>query len=109
MQSDVFNTNNKAQKWPRKKTLEHVKEALNLNNLEPNIHTVELHDDRKVSVPVVDFPSSMRSILDDPRVIKHIMKGLDPDTFRPILSQDQLMKDPDAIILDKDSGYLYWD
>lgn len=109
LDADVFKTDNAAQKWPRSKTLNHVKEALKLNDLEPNIHQVTLHDNRKVSVPVVDFASSMRSVLDDPRVMAHVMKGLDPDTYRPILSHEEMQNNPDAIILDKDSGYLYWE
>jgi hypothetical protein len=48
------------------------------HGLEPESVTVELHDKRQVLVPFIDFAESMRSILDDKKVMKHITKGLDP-------------------------------
>ena len=70
------------------------------------MHNVTLHDDRNVTVPVVDFPESMRSILNDPEVMKHIMKELD-GTWRPITSTEEHESNEEAVINDKASGWLY--
>ena len=66
-------------------------------------------DGRKVSIPVFDFATNVRSILDDPNVtnVDNIMAGLDKDTWRPIVSESDHEKDIHAVIADKDSGYLY--
>jgi hypothetical protein len=104
---NVFKVKNKAQKWTRAKTLKHIKQVFGLNGLSPKNITVELHDKRKVSVPVVDFAESMRSILNDDEVMKCIMKGLDPVTWRPVVDEQTHEKNTDAFIDDKDSGYLY--
>ena len=34
-----------------------------------------------VTIPVVDFAASMRSMLDDPKVMASVMKGLDQETW----------------------------
>ena len=104
---NVFKVNNNAQRWNRKKALQFVKDAFGMNGLEPDMHTVKLHDGREVTVPVVDFKEAMCSILNDPGVMKHIMKGLGPQTWRPTVNQDEHESDPNAMINDKDSGYLF--
>lgn len=58
-------------------------------------------------MPVVDFEESMRSILNEKAVMAHIMKGLDPVTWRPNVTQQAHEGDLQAEIDDKDSGYLY--
>ena len=70
------------------------------------MHNVTLHDDRNVTVPVVDFPESMQSTLNDPEVMKHIMKELD-GTWRPITSAEEHESNEEAVINDKASGWLY--
>jgi hypothetical protein len=45
---------------------------------------------------------------DDDEVMKCIMKGLDPVTWRPIVNDEEAHEtNPEAFIDDKDSGYLY--
>ena len=105
--SNVFKSKGKSRKWTRKKTIKHIKKVFGMSGLEPSTFVIELHDSRKVTVPVVDFAEAMRSILDDDNVMKHIMKGLDPTTWRPLTSEDEHENDLDAFIHDKDSGYLY--
>jgi hypothetical protein len=39
--------------------------------------------------------------------MKHIMKGLDPNTWRPKKIEEEHESDPHTIIDDKDSGWLY--
>jgi hypothetical protein len=68
------------------------------------MHDVSLHDDCSVKVPVVDFPQSMRSILNDPEVMKHIMKELEGTTWRPITSTEEHESNADAVINDTASG-----
>jgi hypothetical protein len=104
---EVFRVKNKAQKWTRAKTLKHIKKVFGLDGMSPKNISVELHDKRKVSVPVVNFAESMRSILNDDKVMKCIMKGLDPVTWRPIVNEEAHERNPEAFIDDKDSGYLY--
>ena len=104
---NVFRPSGQQQVWSRKKLLAFLKDVFSCKKLEPTIHNVELHDGRIVSVPEVDFAESMRSILNDSNVMKHVMKGLDPETWRPIVSEDIHEQNPDAQIYDKDSGFLY--
>jgi hypothetical protein len=78
-----------------------LKGVFPFHGLEPDSITVELHDKRQVSVPVIDFAESMQSILDDKEVTKHIMKGLDPKTWRPKKPEQEHETDPHAIIDDK--------
>jgi hypothetical protein len=39
--------------------------------------------------------------------MKHIMRGLDPNTWRPITSEEEHENDNNANIDDKDSGWLF--
>ena len=55
---------------------------------------------------MVDFPESMRSILNDPKVMKHIMKELD-ETWQPVTSTEEHETNEEAVINDKASGWLY--
>jgi hypothetical protein len=87
--------------------LKYLKEVFGMSELDPTSFVVEMEDGRQVSVPVVDFAESMQSILNDKEVMKHIMNGLDPETWRPIVSEEEHENNPDAFIDDKDSGYLY--
>lgn len=96
-----------AQRWTRKKMLNHLKDVFPFKGLDPTTYVVELHDGRTVSVPVVDFADAMRSILNDKEVMKFVMKGIDPTTFRPYKSTEEHESDPDAVIDDKDSGWLF--
>ncbi|MGA0401410.1 MAG: hypothetical protein ACO3PX_15705, partial [bacterium] len=105
---NCFAVKNRIHKWNRKRILKHIKAVFKFNSLEPVIHTVELHDGRKVSVPEVDFAESMRSILNDRSVMAHIMKGLDPQTWRPLFDEVTHESDPNAVIHDKDTGWMYW-
>jgi hypothetical protein len=105
--SNVFKSKGKSRKWTRKKTIKHIKKVFGMSGLEPSTFVIDLHDGRKVTVPVVDFAEAMRSILDDDNVMKHIMKGLDPTTWRPLTSEEEHKNDMDAFIHDKDSGFLY--
>ena len=105
--NDVFQVIDRSQRWSYDKTLNHAKEVFGFQNLQPHLKEVTLSDGRIVTVPVVDFAESMRSILDDSKVMSSLMSGLDPDTFRPIVSEDDHENDSNAIIHDKDSGYLY--
>ena len=104
---NVFKGGGRANKWTRKKTLKYLKDVFKTSGLEPTSYVVELHDGRQVSVPVVDFAESMRSILNDKAAMRHVMKGLDPTTWRPTTTEDEHEMDPDAVINDKDSGYMY--
>jgi hypothetical protein len=50
----------------------------------------------------------VRDILDDPEVIELISENLDPDTWCPKQAKPIINKnDENAIIGEKDSGYLY--
>jgi hypothetical protein len=71
------------------------------------MHNVSLHDDRDVTVPVVDFPESMHSILNDPDVMKHVMRELENTTWRPVTSTEEHESNDDTVINDKASGWLY--
>ena len=104
---NTFTEHSHANKWNCNKIIKFLKQVFPFHGLEPESVTVELHDKRQVSVPVVDFAESMRSILDDKEVMKHIMKGLDPKTWRPKKKDEEHETDPNAIIDDKDSGWLY--
>ncbi|MGA0862251.1 MAG: hypothetical protein ACO3P6_05110, partial [Pelagibacteraceae bacterium] len=103
----VFLVQSKGQIWRRTKLLNHMKEVFHLQGLEPRTDVVTLHDGRNVTVPSVDFPESMRSILNDKNVMKHVLSGLHPDTWRPLLTAQQHEADEEAFINDKDSGWLY--
>lgn len=103
----VFKQQSSANRWSRKKLLKFLKNVFPFEGMEPKTHTVELHDGRIVSVPQVDFANSMLSILNDKEVMKHVMKGLDPNTWRPIISEDEHENDDNAMIDDKDSGWLF--
>ena len=60
---DILKAHSKAQRLTRKKMLKHLKEVFPFQGLDSDNFVVELHDGRTVSVPVVDFADSMRSIL----------------------------------------------
>ena len=98
---NTFTEHSHANKWNRQKILKFLKGVFPFHGLEPDSITVELHDKRQLSVPVIDFAESMRSILDDKEVTKHIMKGLDPKTWRPKKPEQEHETDPHAIIDDK--------
>jgi len=104
---NVFREQTCANRWSRKKLMKFLKKVFPFEGMEPKSIIVELHDGRKVTVPQVDFAESMRSILNDKEVMKHIMKGLDPNTWRPMTSEETHENDDDAVIDDKDSGWLY--
>ena len=104
---NTFKVQSRAQKWTRKKTLASLRKIFKMQGLEPCTNVVTLHDDRKVTVPNVDFAESMRSILNDKDVMKRIMQGLDPKTWRPTASMEEREADLNDIIKDKDSGWLY--
>jgi hypothetical protein len=106
---NVFRVANRSQRWTHKKLLCFLKQQFQLNGLEPQMHDVSLHDDRNVTVPVVDFPESMHSILNDPGVMKHIMKELEKSTWRPVTLTEEHESNEDAVINDKTSGWLYID
>ena len=102
----VFKVKTRHQKWNRRKILRYLKEIFDVKDMEPNNHTVKLHDGRVVTVPVIDFAAAMRSILDDEEVMKHVMSGLD-DTWRPIVSEEEHENDDNVVIDDKVAGHLY--
>ena len=52
---NTFRVQSKAQKWNRKKVLKHLREVFQMQGLKPSTEVVTLHDDRKVTVPWVDF------------------------------------------------------
>eukprot|EP00956_Cyclotella_meneghiniana_P017997 scaffold29759_cov121-Cyclotella_meneghiniana.AAC.1 len=103
----VFQASDRSQRWSYNKTLKHAKEVFHFNDLQPTDKEVTLHDGRVVSVPVVNFAQAMLSILDDPKVMASIMKGLDPETWRPTVPETEHELNENATIHDKDSGYLY--
>ena len=103
----VFQASDRSQRWSYNKTLKHAKEVFHFNDLQPTDKEVTLHDGRVVSVPVVNFAQAMLSILDDPKVMASIMKGLDPETWRPMVPETEHELNENATIHDKDSGYLY--
>ena len=103
----VFQACDRTQRWSYNKTIKHAKDVFGFNKLHPKVIDVSLHDGRVVSVPVVDFAEAMLSILDDPKVMASIMSGLDPDTWRPSVSETEHELDEEATIHDKDSVYLY--
>jgi hypothetical protein len=70
------------------------------------MHDVKLHDDCHVTVPVVDFPESMCGILNDPEVMKHIIKELDA-MWRPVTSTEEHESNEGTVINNKASGWLY--
>lgn len=105
--SNTFQQKCKSQNWTRQKTIRHTSEVFGFENLKPTLKMVELHDCRKVTVPVIDFKESMRSILDDKTVMSYIMKGLNPHTWRPTTNAEQHEGDHTAMLTDKVDGYLY--
>ena len=95
--------------WSRKKLISCLEETFQCKDQRPVDRPYEMSDGRKVSIPVFDFATNVRSILDDPNVtnVDNIMAGLDKDTWRPIVTESDHEKDIHAVIADKDSGYLY--
>ena len=63
--------------------------------------------DRLSLSTVIDFEEAVRSLLDDVTVMNNIIEGLDPETWRSKTPANRHEYDPDVIIGDKESGYLY--
>jgi hypothetical protein len=106
---NIWKSNGKANLWTRKRLLKRLSDTFNTEGLRPTSKETVTHDGQKVTVPVFNFPSQVRSILDDPDVMNkdNIMKGLDENTWRPKRSAEDFENDYHAFIADKDSGYLY--
>ena len=104
---DIFLMRPGNPKWTRESVIEHLGEVFNTTDLLPKKKTIKLSDNRLVTIPVIDFAALTRDILDDPRVLADISPGIDPTTWRPKLSQAQQHNDPDALIGEKETGYLY--
>ncbi|MGA0823871.1 MAG: hypothetical protein ACO3PG_05370, partial [Pelagibacteraceae bacterium] len=95
------------QKWARKKLMNHLTDVFSFGGLKPKLQSVELHDGRIVTVPIVDFAESMRSILDDKTVMKRIITGIDLVTWRPVVRAEEHEANMSAMLKDKVDGYLY--
>ena len=94
-------------KWDRKRVIEHIGEVFQTTDLIPVNHEIKLSDNRVVTIPVTNWEALARDILDDPEVIELISENLDPDTWRPKVKPMIHENDDNAIIGEKDSGYLY--
>ena len=106
-ESGFFKIHSSKQKWTRQTFIEHLTAVFDFGGMKPEKKIVELHDGRRVTVPVIDFEEAVRSLLDDVTVMNNIIERLDPNTWRPKTSAEEHEYDPDAIIGDKESGYLY--
>ena len=104
---DIFILRPGNPKWTRQGVIDHLGEVFQTKDLVPVRKHVKLSDNRIVTIPVTDFGALVRDILDDPRVLADISPGIDPTTWRPKKSQEELHNDPDAIIGEKETGYLY--
>jgi hypothetical protein len=105
---DIFVTRPGMPKWTRDSVTEHLGQVFHTKDLVPVCHDVKLSDNRVVTIPVTDFGAMIRDILDDPNVLTDISPGIDPKTWwRPIKSQHELHNDPNAVIGEKETGYLY--
>jgi hypothetical protein len=104
---DIFILRLGMPKWTRYSVIEHLGQVFQAKDLVPVRHDVKLSDNRIVTIPVTDLGAIVRDILDDPNVLADISPGIDPDTWQPKLSQQELHADPDAIIGEKETGYLY--
>jgi hypothetical protein len=95
--------------WKRKTVIERVSKLFDKTGLRPVDTLVNLSDGRVVSVPVVDFEECICDLLSDPEINhpSNLSKGLDRQTWRPITSIAEHERDQDAILGEKDSGYLY--
>jgi hypothetical protein len=93
-------------KWDRKRVLEHIGDIFQTTELIPKHHDIKLSDNKVVTIPVTNWEALAREILDDPEVIELISEHLDPDTWcpkgKPIIHENNA----NAIIGEKDSGYL---
>jgi hypothetical protein len=56
---------------------------------------------------VIDFAAQARDVLDSPFVRANVAEGIDWDTFRPIANAEDHENNPNAIIGEKHTGYLY--
>jgi hypothetical protein len=107
-ESGFFKLYASSKKWTRSTFIEYlIDKVFDFEGLKPDKKVVELHDGCCVTAPVIDVEEAARSLLDDETVMSNIMEGLDTNTWRPKPSATEHENDPQAIIGDKDSGYLY--
>jgi hypothetical protein len=70
--------------WTGETILRSLAVEFDAHDLKPKSKTVQLSDNRIVSVSVVDFEAVVRSLLDDHEMNnqRNLMKGIDPETWR---------------------------
>ena len=108
---NIWSSWGKSNTWTRKKLINSLTATFKCENLKPSFKEYTSLDGRRViTVPIFDWPSQIRELLDDRNVFnnENIMKGLDKKTWRPLRSADDMENDQHFMIDDKDSGYLYW-
>lgn len=105
----IFNTiGGQSQVFSRKTVIEKLETAFKTKCLKPeNLEVTLPSNGRKVTVPVPDFAAMTRYHLSKDYVMANISPNLDRDTFRPKVDQDTHENDGDALIGEKDSGWMY--
>ena len=82
IKQDIWSSNGTSNEWSRKTILKALAQEFDAGDLKPCVKTVRLSDKRVVSVPVIDFEATVRSLLDDEEINnqRNLMKGIDPNT-----------------------------
>lgn len=93
--------------WTRDAVLEALQEEFDSSDLKFEKNNVELNDGRTVTIPVIDFAAQARDVLDSPFVRANVAEGIDWETFRPIANAEEHENNPNAIIGEKHTGFLY--
>jgi hypothetical protein len=104
---NVFQQKRGMPAWTRERVIEELEVEYQSSEMKSENHHVRLHDGRSVTIHVIDFGPEVRDVLDDPWIHENIADGIDRETFRPIVQPELHENDPNAIIGEKHTGFLY--